>query len=166
MLEIEITRLYKEVLKYLIESVLIRRKNCLLRAVRDTIKFDNWESKITAIKEIETQIKDSIAKYSDIKKGKPRILALQEKYYVHIKALGDANDIGDPEFDLEHVMEKKGGLLGSCCSWFFKLANFQKFISDTNPGVFWITGAAGKGKTMLMCDIIQDLQVCVPEGKV
>ncbi|KAF5125202.1 hypothetical protein E5D57_009889 [Metarhizium anisopliae] len=91
------------------ESVLIRRKNCLLRTVRDTIEFDDWENKIAAIKEIETQIKDFITKYSDIEKGKLRKLALQEKYHEHIKALGDADDIGDPEFDLEHVMEEKRG---------------------------------------------------------
>ncbi|KAH6893526.1 quinon protein alcohol dehydrogenase-like superfamily [Thelonectria olida] len=54
-------------------------------------------------------------------------------------------------------------LLSDCCAWVFEHDAFRTWDHEPEQRVLWITGEAGKGKTMLLCDIIQTLKRRKPE---
>ncbi|PHH49545.1 putative WD repeat-containing protein alr3466 [Ceratocystis fimbriata CBS 114723] len=60
--------------------------------------------------------------------------------------------------DKKRIEDKKGGLLRDCYEWVFKHAHFQQFRENSESRILWIKGDPGKGKTMLLCGIIDELQ--------
>ncbi|EFR01951.1 vegetative incompatibility protein HET-E-1 [Nannizzia gypsea CBS 118893] len=63
----------------------------------------------------------------------------------------------DPRDDKSRIMDTKGGLLAKSYEWIVDFGDFKKWRSDHSSGVFWISGSPGKGKTMLLCGIIDHL---------
>lgn len=55
-------------------------------------------------------------------------------------------------------MESKGGLLDDSYRWILEHEQFRKWRDTENSGVLWIKGDPGKGKTMLLCGIIKELE--------
>ncbi|KKF94957.1 Vegetative incompatibility protein HET-E-1 [Ceratocystis platani] len=66
--------------------------------------------------------------------------------------------VTDPSIDKRDIEEKKGGLLKDCYEWILEHPNFKRFKTDSESRVLWIKGDPGKGKTMLLCGIIDELQ--------
>jgi hypothetical protein len=64
----------------------------------------------------------------------------------------------DPRKDKERIEEAKGGLLEGSYRWVLDNANFQQWLEDPQSRLLWIKGDPGKGKTMLLCGIINELQ--------
>jgi hypothetical protein len=64
----------------------------------------------------------------------------------------------DPRKDKERIEEAKGGLLEGSYRWVLDNANFQQWLKDPQSRLLWIKGDPGKGKTMLLCGIINELQ--------
>ncbi|KAM0250227.1 hypothetical protein ACHAQJ_008720 [Trichoderma viride] len=64
--------------------------------------------------------------------------------------------ITNPSLDKTRIEDTNGGLLRDSYIWIFKNAD----LSNSNPdgGLLWIKGDPGKGKTMLLCGIINELQ--------
>ncbi|PHH51169.1 Vegetative incompatibility protein HET-E-1 [Ceratocystis fimbriata CBS 114723] len=65
--------------------------------------------------------------------------------------------VTDPSMDKRDIEEKKGGLLRDCYKWIIEHAYFKSFKTDSESRVLWIKGDPGKGKTMLLCGIIDEL---------
>jgi hypothetical protein len=65
--------------------------------------------------------------------------------------------IDDPELDKKRILETKGPLLRDSYRWIFDHQDYQKWL-DTQNGILWIKGDPGKGKTMLLCGIIESLE--------
>ncbi|EGD85581.1 hypothetical protein H112_06488 [Trichophyton rubrum D6] len=63
----------------------------------------------------------------------------------------------DPRDDKSRILDTKGGLLAKSYEWIVDFGDFKKWRSDQGSGVFWISGSPGKGKTMLLCGIIDHL---------
>ena len=63
----------------------------------------------------------------------------------------------NPRADKSRIERTKGGLLSELCSWIFGDAAFQRWRDDENCRLLWIKGDPGKGKTMLLCSIIDHL---------
>lgn len=63
----------------------------------------------------------------------------------------------DPRDDKKRIEETKGGLLGDSYSWILENSDFRRWHSDQQSGLLWIKGDPGKGKTMLLCGIINEL---------
>lgn len=83
-----------------------------------------------------------------------RMLRDEERAYIN--ALGATNPVDDKT----RIEEDKGGLLEGSCSWVINHTTFQEFHgsgSDTKGRLLWIRGDPGKGKTMLVCGIINEL---------
>lgn len=55
-------------------------------------------------------------------------------------------------------MEAKGPLLHESFSWILDHEGFTNWRRTKESGVLWIKGDPGKGKTMLLCGIIEDLE--------
>ncbi|KAM0309460.1 hypothetical protein ACHAO8_009025 [Botrytis cinerea] len=64
----------------------------------------------------------------------------------------------DPQVDKERIEETKGGLLGNVSNWIFDNNDFQQWRYNQDNCLLWIKGDPGKGKTMLLCGIINELQ--------
>ncbi|KAF2810837.1 uncharacterized protein BDZ99DRAFT_441433 [Mytilinidion resinicola] len=64
----------------------------------------------------------------------------------------------DPRHDKKRIEETKGGLLKDSYNWIFKHSDFQQWRNDHESRLLWIKGDPGKGKTMLLCGIIDELK--------
>jgi hypothetical protein len=66
--------------------------------------------------------------------------------------------VTDPRDDKKRIEDTKGGLLRDSYRWVLNNASFQQWHSDPQSRLLWIKGDPGKGKTMLLCGIIDELQ--------
>jgi hypothetical protein len=64
----------------------------------------------------------------------------------------------DPRDDKKRIEETKGGLLEQSYHWILETPHFQQWCSDQQSRLLWIKGDPGKGKTMLLCGIINELE--------
>ncbi|KAL6229323.1 hypothetical protein BDW75DRAFT_103962 [Aspergillus navahoensis] len=65
--------------------------------------------------------------------------------------------VADPETELRRIEATKGGLLDDSFRWVLGNAEFQKWRNGHQNELLWIKGDPGKGKTMLMIGIINEL---------
>ena len=63
----------------------------------------------------------------------------------------------DPREDKKRIQDSKGGLLQDSYRWIFKHIDYQKWRNNEGDRVLWIKGDPGKGKTMLLCGIIDEM---------
>ncbi|KKF92131.1 Vegetative incompatibility protein HET-E-1 [Ceratocystis platani] len=83
-----------------------------------------------------------------------------------LKAQDDENDkkylsdlyVTDPSIDKMDIESRKGGLLKESYRWIVSHENFQQFLKESESSILWIKGDPGKGKTMLLCGIIDELE--------
>jgi hypothetical protein len=64
----------------------------------------------------------------------------------------------DPRNDKKRIEETKGGLLADSYRWILSNTTFQQWQQDPHSRLLWVKGDPGKGKTMLLCGIINELQ--------
>ena len=89
--------------------------------------------------------------------GSPRAFERLEKEIDKLnKRLRDLRPT-DPRDDKKRIEETKGGLLKDSYRWILNNADFQRWRRDQQSRLLWIKGDAGKGKTMLLCGIIDEL---------
>ncbi|RYP07415.1 hypothetical protein DL765_009162 [Monosporascus sp. GIB2] len=63
----------------------------------------------------------------------------------------------DPRLDKKRIEQTKGGLLRDSYSWILTHDDFLRWRDDPDSRLLWIKGDPGKGKTMLLCGIIDEL---------
>ncbi|KAK3946935.1 NACHT domain-containing protein, partial [Pseudoneurospora amorphoporcata] len=63
----------------------------------------------------------------------------------------------DPRDDKVRIERTKGGLLRNLYRWVLNNADYQQWRDDPQHRLLWIKGDPGKGKTMLLCGIIDEL---------
>ncbi|KAH7558833.1 hypothetical protein BM1_04970 [Bipolaris maydis] len=68
----------------------------------------------------------------------------------------------DSRKDKQRIEEMKGGLLTDAYSWIFHNDSYMNWYTDPESRVLWIKGDPGKGKTMLLCGIINELETSTP----
>ncbi|KAH6702770.1 hypothetical protein BKA61DRAFT_457375, partial [Leptodontidium sp. MPI-SDFR-AT-0119] len=66
--------------------------------------------------------------------------------------------ISDPRDDKRRIEETKGGLLRDSYRWILENSDFQQWQDGKQSQLLWIRGDPGKGKTMLLCGIIDKLE--------
>ncbi|KAI8654220.1 NACHT domain-containing protein [Fusarium sp. Ph1] len=64
----------------------------------------------------------------------------------------------DPRDDKVRIKETKGGLLKDSYKWILDHPDFQRWRDNDQSRLFWIKGDPGKGKTMLMIGIVDELE--------
>jgi hypothetical protein len=64
----------------------------------------------------------------------------------------------DPRHDKARIEKNKGGLLEDSYHWILENAQFQQWRDDQQSRLLWIKGDPGKGKTMLLCGIINEFK--------
>ncbi|KAK4246698.1 nucleoside phosphorylase domain-containing protein [Corynascus novoguineensis] len=83
-----------------------------------------------------------------------RFSDLKERNRKYLKDLR----ITDPRHDKIRIEQTKGGLLAGLHRWILDNADFQRWQDDEQSRLLWIKGDPGKGKTMLLCGIIKELE--------
>ncbi|RYP43642.1 hypothetical protein DL768_009817 [Monosporascus sp. mg162] len=63
----------------------------------------------------------------------------------------------DPRHDKKRIEQTKGGLLRESYRWILDHHDFLRWRDDPESRILWIKGDPGKGKTMLLCGIIDEL---------
>jgi hypothetical protein len=63
----------------------------------------------------------------------------------------------DPREDKKRIEDTKGGLLPDSYQWIFEHPDFQQWRDDKQSRLLWIKGDPGKGKTMLICGILDKM---------
>lgn len=71
--------------------------------------------------------------------------------------------VTDPRANKIRIEETKGGLIAESYHWILKNGNFKRWRNDQQSGLLWIKGDPGKGKTMLLCGIVNELQKSTTE---
>ncbi|KAK4242985.1 NACHT domain-containing protein, partial [Corynascus novoguineensis] len=64
----------------------------------------------------------------------------------------------DPRDDKTRIEQTKGGLLADSYRWVLDNTDFRRWRDDEQSRLLWIKGDPGKGKTMLLCGIIDELR--------
>ncbi|KAM7190941.1 hypothetical protein V8F33_009174 [Rhypophila sp. PSN 637] len=67
-------------------------------------------------------------------------------------------DPRDPRHEKERIELAKGGLLADAYRWVFDNPDFKRWRQLSESRLLWIKGDPGKGKTMLLCGIINELE--------
>lgn len=182
-LEERVTHLYAELLLYQMKSVCSYYRRRFSVFVRDLVKLDNWDGSLNSIKAAEEAVEhDSnqyntldirsqlrkiaeTAKTQDTKLGKI-ISAIQEQTKQQ-KEIHDTDEdkrclkalcVTDPLHDKTRIEESKGGLLRDSYRWVLENPDFKRWRDDPESQLLWVKADPGKGKTMLLCGIIDDLQ--------
>ncbi|EMT72371.1 Vegetative incompatibility protein HET-E-1 [Fusarium odoratissimum] len=165
---------------YLIESVCYFQKNRATAFLKSVVNIDYWSGKLKDIEASEkefdkhsqqyntTESRDrlktliigvkSIEKAIDRQTEQQKKLNEDESNRLCLRALYITN----PLYDKERIEEEKGGLLSHCYSWIFLTEGFQTWQQDPDYKLLWIKGDPGKGKTMLLCGIIDRLDETTP----
>ena len=64
----------------------------------------------------------------------------------------------DPRYDKKRIEDNKGGLLEDSYRKILENSDYQRWRNDEESRLLWIKGDPGKGKTMLLCGIVDDLK--------
>lgn len=63
----------------------------------------------------------------------------------------------NPEIDRQRLIDRKGERVPGTCEWILTDQTYQSWLRD-DPGLLWICGCPGKGKTMMSIFITQTLE--------
>lgn len=178
---------YQGLLSYQLKSICLYHRSWVKTILRDTVKLDGWATQLEAIKKVEQDVRGHIKQY-DNEKFKDQLQRLDQKagaiekgVYEVVSAIQNGFQdqtrhqdkrhevekdheclrnlrVTDPRNDKERIKAKTGGLLEDCCLWILKNDEFMRFRNERQSRLLWISGDPGKGKTMLLCSIIDELE--------
>ncbi|PNP60635.1 hypothetical protein FNYG_14638 [Fusarium nygamai] len=178
-----VIKLYKKLLLYQMQSVCLYNKHWAAVIIRDLFKGDDWQDKVDSIKKAEASLRDDVNQHNseELKSRLRRVdntlghlrldvkaveSAIQDQTQLLRQIHHDQNDqkclqdlrIVDPEAHKENIEKTKGGLLKDSYYWILDHDDFRRFRNDPESRLLWIKGDPGKGKTMLLCGIIDHLK--------
>ncbi|KAH6967459.1 hypothetical protein EDB82DRAFT_518548 [Fusarium venenatum] len=164
-----LTSLYKLLLSFVLKSICLYHRSRLLVTMRDLFKYDDWESQVKSIKDNEDAVERDLEQYHDteFRKGLQAISTTATEIWEDLKKWRDEEKDEKcrtvisktiPFFTKASLLKQKGGLVPECCDWLFTSEKFQKWKNEPESRVMWISGDAGKGKTMLLCAIAEWFQ--------
>ncbi|KAF5701324.1 NWD1 [Fusarium mundagurra] len=182
-LEKHVVQLYGKLLSYQVKSVCLYHRNWAAVVLRDVFRLDDWAGQLDDIQKAEAAVRTDSGQYNNeqskiyLQKLNDAASALemnlqdihsaikdqtrrQEKRYQDAKYERCMQDlhVTDPRKDKKRIQDTKGGLLRDSYRWILDQAEFQKFRDDPQSRLLWIKGDPGKGKTMVLCGIIDELE--------
>ena len=152
--------MYAKILRHLVESVVYLQQRKTVTIAKDAIKRYNWDSLLQDVKNAEKLVESDDA----VVKGERNTANLQ--VLATVARTAEDNEclrqlrVTDPRDDKKRIEEEKGGLLKDAYTWVLSNDEYKLWLnsgSDT-PNVLWIRGDPGKGKTMLLCGILNELR--------
>ncbi|KAM0430099.1 hypothetical protein ACHAPT_006105 [Fusarium lateritium] len=182
-LETHVVDLYKKLLLFQMRSVCLYHRHWISTLLRDAVKLDDWAEKLKEVKDAEDLIRKDFDQYNvqDMRSKLHGIeeaakaqestldqihLTLREEIRHREKREQVKKDreclvdllITDPQEARVELQKKRGAPLWDSYRWILAHDDYDKFTNDPSSRVLWIKGDPGKGKTMLVCGIIDDLE--------
>ncbi|CEI67695.1 Vegetative incompatibility protein HET-E-1 [Fusarium venenatum] len=172
--------LYQKFLSYLIESICYFHKNRATAFLKSVVYIDYWGGKLTDIEASEAEFERMSQKYNTTESrerlgtlviGVKNIEKAIDRQTQQLQKLNeDESDkicfqdlyTTNPFMDKTQIEYDKGTPLPHCYSWIFLTEGFQNWQQDPDQRLLWIKGDPGKGKTMLLCGIIDRLDEMTP----
>ncbi|KAH7016522.1 uncharacterized protein B0I36DRAFT_225148, partial [Microdochium trichocladiopsis] len=74
--------------------------------------------------------------------------------------------VTNPRHDKRRIESMKGSLLKDSYSWVLGNPDFRQWRDNADQRLLWVKGDPGKGKTMLLCGIIDELERMRTEGQI
>ncbi|PHH83656.1 hypothetical protein CDD82_5414 [Ophiocordyceps australis] len=189
-LESHIVQLYQKLLLYQIRSICLYYRNQASIVLQDVIKVHDWTSQLKDIKDAEVavksdaeqynteQIKSRLDKLATVAQSREMKLqaihaSMQEQASSYEKRQQDSKDneclrdlyVTNPGEDKERIEKTKGGLLKESYKWILSNKDFENWRNDEQSRLLWIKGDPGKGKTMLLCGIIDEIKDAMSKGE-
>lgn len=153
--------LYKEILQYIIETICSHYRNQGVRYLRDLVKLDDWDGKLSGVEEAEAGVK-AAAKVIGVQQTSSYLeLLVNMRRSQAEDALMEKCWVSDMDADIELLQGLKDKLLPESYEWALRTQEYQSFTNwdDGNSNkLLWMRGDAGKGKTMLLMGIVEDLK--------
>ncbi|KAE8347505.1 hypothetical protein BDV24DRAFT_157794 [Aspergillus arachidicola] len=181
----QVKGLYKLVIDYQVQSVMRFDRNPVKNYFRNVTDYDAWSDQLNIIKEEEKTLKMrfqvalsalSVQKLNDLERdvGKSRktLEEIANDTRKIEKHLSDAEyrrclntlKATDPQLDKQRIEKLKGGLLKDSYNWVIENQEFKRWMDASSGELLWIKGDPGKGKTMLLCGIIDELSQLAAPG--
>lgn len=182
-LEKVVTDLYSRLLLFQMKSVCYYHRGRLSVFARDLIKLNDWDGELSAIKAAEAALQADSAQYNtlSIRNRLGEIAETARSQNVKLDSISSAIReqtrqqerihetsadntclaelrLTDPRDDRRRIQETKGGLLKDSYWWVLENTGFQRWRNDPQNPLLWIKADPGKGKTMLLCGVIDELQ--------
>ncbi|KAH6694059.1 NACHT domain-containing protein, partial [Plectosphaerella plurivora] len=182
-LEVHIIKLYQELLLYQMKSVCLFHQNQGVLLLKNSIKLDDWKGQLDEIKVAEAALLEDSKQYNSqrvhkhlqdlahIAEGQRDKLelmtsAIQDQTSRQEQMYQDEKDSQclhalcetDPRLDKARIQDNKGGLLRDSYTWVLDNPDFKEWRTNPDHGLLWIRGDPGKGKTMLLCGILDELE--------
>ncbi|KAK4912906.1 hypothetical protein LTR66_017246, partial [Elasticomyces elasticus] len=176
---------YKLVIGFQVQSVMRWDRSPLQDYLKSVVDSDGWGTQLSMIKEAEQTLRDSFqdaASWTSVQ----RLDTIKQEAQESRKALDAIADqtreisqhmsnaehrrcreilkATNPQHDKERIEEFKGGLLKDSYHWIVQHEDFKQWMDATSGQLLWIKGDAGKGKTMLLCGIIDELSQMAKNG--
>lgn len=163
-LEIQVVDLYKALLLYEIKSVCFYYRSRGLVLLRDIAKLSDWNGDIRAVENAERIFNDAANTLMNLKKASNleqlvNYAEMQSKTQMTREDQQCMKDLRltDPSADKKRIEQTKGGLLHDANSWILNNSDYQQWRNNEESRVLWIKGDPGRGKSMLLCGIIDEL---------
>ncbi|PLB44154.1 WD40 repeat-like protein [Aspergillus steynii IBT 23096] len=180
--------LYKLVIDYQVQSVMKFNRDPVKNYFRSVADYDGWSDQLNAIKEAEKTLRgrfQEAASWLNVKRlndlemeaEKSRITlenvtSFTQKIEQHMSEAEYRRCLNtlkatNPQLDKQRIEKLKGGLLKDSYIWVIENQDFKKWMNGRSGQILWIKGQPGKGKTMLVCGIIDELsQVTTPDTNI
>jgi hypothetical protein len=171
--------LCKTLLAYQMKSVCSYFRKRFPQFLRSLVQWDSWDGDLQAVRDAENavqkdskmynsqQIRSHLEQLVTLKDQEMELMrdvrrTLQQQLLAQLEekdqqCLRDLH-LTDPRRDKERISATKGGLLKDSYKWILNHPDFQQWQSNGQSRLLWIKGGAGKGKTMLLIGIINELE--------
>ncbi|EHK48808.1 hypothetical protein TRIATDRAFT_10225, partial [Trichoderma atroviride IMI 206040] len=155
---------YKKLLKFQLQSICDYYRHRGVVFLRDLVKLDDWDGSLRSIRENDESLRNKVNGFLGYKiESHLEDLTLQAKgQNKHQRTQEDQQClrdlfITDPRDDKTRIEETKGGLFEDSYRWILENPTYQEWHKGDQNRLLWLSGDPGKGKTMLLCGIIQEL---------
>ena len=176
---------YKLVIGFQVQSVMRWDRSPLQDYLKSVVDSDDWGTQLSMIKEAEQTLRDSFqdaASWTSVQKLDTIKQEAQESRKALDAIADQTREISqhmsnaehrrcreilkatNPPHDKERIEEFKGGLLKDSYHWIVQHEDFKQWMAAKSGQLLWIKGDAGKGKTMLLCGIIDELSQMAKSG--
>ena len=176
---------YKLIINFQVKSVIRFYQTRTKNFFRGTINYDGWDKKLQDIKECDAalfskfgtaisgnnlQVLRELACQAEASRKALDDLLMNARELVNVsqkmdRRMSDAENRAclrdlkatDPRDDKDRIEQDRGGLLKDSYAWVLNNDEFKQWRDNEESQLLWIKGDPGKGKTMLLCGIIDEL---------
>lgn len=164
-LQTKLIDLYKKLLSFELKSICSYYRHRALIFLGDLIKLDDWEGSLKAVQDAEAFFNEHVRVFQSVDLGQDvkQLVAHAKDEQEYRKTDDDKKClrdlyITDPRMDKSRIESTKGGLIQDSYRWILDNSEFKAWLHDDEKRLLWVKGDPGKGKTMLLCGIIDEIK--------